>query len=39
MTQPREGFTGSERSFMGEEELHLTSVGVDIGSSTSHLVF
>lgn len=24
---------------MGEEELHLTSVGVDIGSSTSHLVF
>ena len=40
MTQPqREGFTGSDRSFMGEEELHLTSVGVDIGSSTSHLVF
>ena len=40
MTQPqREGFTGSDRSFLGEEELHLTSVGVDIGSSTSHLVF
>ena len=39
MTQTREGFTGSERSFMGEEELQLTSVGVDIGSSTSHLVF
>ena len=39
MTQPREGFTGSERSFMGEEELQLSSVGVDIGSSTSHLVF
>ncbi len=39
MTQRREGFTGSERSFMGEEELQLASVGVDIGSSTSHLVF
>ena len=39
MTQPREGFSGSERSFMGEEELRLSSVGVDIGSSTSHLVF
>ena len=40
MTQPhRAGFTGSDRSFLGEEELHLTSVGVDIGSSTSHLVF
>ncbi len=39
MTRPREGFTGSERSFMGEEELQLSSVGVDIGSSTSHLVF
>ena len=37
--QQREGFTGSDRSFLGEEELHLTSVGVDIGSSTSHLVF
>ena len=39
MAQPREGLTGAERWFMGEEELRLTSVGVDIGSSTSHLVF
>ncbi len=39
MTQPLGGFTGTERSFIGEEELHLISVGVDIGSSTSHLVF
>ncbi|MEX2599894.1 MAG: ethanolamine ammonia-lyase reactivating factor EutA [Dehalococcoidia bacterium] len=33
------GFSGSDRSIVEEEELHLTSVGVDIGSSTSHLVF
>ena len=39
MTQQREGFTGADRSFLGEEELRLSSVGVDIGSSTSHLVF
>ena len=41
MTQSpqREGFSGAERSMMDEDELHLTSVGVDIGSSTSHLVF
>ncbi|MBL75717.1 MAG: ethanolamine utilization protein EutA [Chloroflexi bacterium] len=39
MTQQLGGFSGTERSFMGEEELHLISVGVDIGSSTSHLVF
>lgn len=41
MTQSpqREGFSGAERSMMDEDELQLTSVGVDIGSSTSHLVF
>ena len=39
MTQQREGFTDADRSFLGEEELRLASVGVDIGSSTSHLVF
>ena len=35
----REGFSGSGRHIVEEDELRLTSVGVDIGSSTSHLVF
>lgn len=33
------GFTGSGRHIVEEDEIRLTSVGVDIGSSTSHLVF
>lgn len=33
------GFSGSTRHITEEDELELTSVGVDIGSSTSHLVF
>ena len=33
------GFTGSGRHIVEEDEIKLTSVGVDIGSSTSHLVF
>jgi ethanolamine utilization protein EutA len=33
------GFSGSERSIVDEDEITLISVGVDIGSSTSHLVF
>jgi len=32
-------FTGANRHIVDEEEIELTSVGVDIGSSTSHLVF
>jgi ethanolamine utilization protein EutA len=32
-------FTSSGRSLEGEDEIRLVSVGVDIGSSTSHLVF
>ena len=41
MTQPHEqaGFSGSTRHITEEDEIELTSVGVDIGSSTSHLVF
>jgi ethanolamine utilization protein EutA len=40
MTQPQsEGFSGAGRSIVDEDEIQLTSVGVDIGSSTSHLVF
>lgn len=35
----QEGFTGVGRSILDEDEITLTSVGVDIGSSTSHLVF
>ena len=34
-----EGFTGAGRSILEEDEITLTSVGVDIGSSTSHLAF
>ena len=33
------GFTGAGRHIVEEDEIKLTSVGVDIGSSTSHLVF
>ena len=33
------GFTAARRHITDEENLTLTSVGVDIGSSTSHLVF
>ena len=35
----QEGFTGAGRSLLEEDEITLSSVGVDIGSSTSHLVF
>src|SRR5438094_10167581 len=38
-TTPRAAFTNANRHISEEEELVLTSVGVDIGSSTSHLVF
>ncbi len=41
--EPDEGgrifFSGAERSLVEEDEIELTSVGVDIGSSTSHLLF
>jgi len=32
-------FTNTGRTLEGEDEIRLLSVGVDIGSSTSHLVF
>lgn len=32
-------FSGADRSLVEEDEIRLTSVGVDIGSSTSHLMF
>ena len=32
-------FSSKGRSLEGEDEIRLLSVGVDIGSSTSHLVF
>jgi len=32
-------FSNAGRTLEGEDEIRLTSVGVDIGSSTSHLVF
>src|SRR5436305_13610062 len=38
-TTPRAAFTNANRHISEEEELILTSVGVDIASSTSHLVF
>ncbi|MBI4488076.1 MAG: ethanolamine ammonia-lyase reactivating factor EutA [Deltaproteobacteria bacterium] len=37
--KPQLGFTGAGRHIVEEDEIKLTSVGVDIGSSTSHLVF
>jgi ethanolamine utilization protein EutA len=38
-TPPRGSFSNANRHMQEEETLRLTSVGVDIGSSTSHLVF
>ncbi|HWH79475.1 MAG TPA: ethanolamine ammonia-lyase reactivating factor EutA, partial [Candidatus Binatus sp.] len=38
-TTPRGSFSNANRHMQEEEHLQLTSVGVDIGSSTSHLVF
>ncbi len=38
-TTPRGTFSNANRHMQEEENLRLTSVGVDIGSSTSHLVF
>lgn len=38
-TAQRSGFTSANRHIVEEDEIKLTSVGVDIGSSTSHLVF
>ncbi len=38
-TAPRGSFSNANRHMQDEENLRLTSVGVDIGSSTSHLVF
>ena len=38
-TAPRGSFSNANRHMQEEENLQLTSVGVDIGSSTSHLVF
>ena len=32
-------FSSSSRSLIEEDEIELTSVGIDIGSSTSHLLF
>ena len=39
VTSPRGSFSNAHRHMQEEENLQLTSVGVDIGSSTSHLVF
>jgi ethanolamine utilization protein EutA len=38
-TTARGSFSNANRHMQEEENLQLTSVGVDIGSSTSHLVF
>jgi len=38
-TTARGSFSNANRHMQEEEELQLTTVGVDIGSSTSHLVF
>lgn len=38
-TTARAAFSNANRHMQEEENLRLTSVGVDIGSSTSHLVF
>lgn len=32
-------FSGADRSLVEEDEIQLVSVGIDIGSSTSHLLF
>jgi ethanolamine utilization protein EutA len=34
-----QSFTNASRHIVDEDDIKLTSVGVDIGSSTSHLVF
>jgi ethanolamine utilization protein EutA len=39
MDSSKASFSNANRHMSEEEELTLTSVGVDIGSSTSHLVF
>lgn len=39
MATERLGFTSASRHIVEEDEIKLTSVGVDIGSSTSHIVF
>lgn len=41
VSEPETGgrFTSADRHISEEEQIELTSVGVDIGSSTSHLVF
>jgi ethanolamine utilization protein EutA len=39
MDSAKASFSNANRHMSEEEELRLTSVGVDIGSSTSHLVF
>src|SRR5437867_488853 len=39
MPAPQRGFTAPDRHIVEEDEIKLNSVGVDIGSSTSHLVF
>jgi ethanolamine utilization protein EutA len=38
-TTSKASFSNANRHMQEEEQLQLTSVGVDIGSSTSHLVF
>ena len=38
-TPSKASFSNANRHMQEEEELRLTSVGVDIGSSTTHLVF
>lgn len=38
-SQEHVGFSSEDRHIVDENIIHLTSVGVDIGSSTSHLVF
>src|SRR5919206_1298328 len=38
-TLSKPAFSNANRHMQDEEELRLTSVGVDIGSSTTHLVF
>lgn len=39
MTGPALRFSGADRHAGQEDELRLTSVGIDIGSSTTHLLF
>ena len=39
MTNTTSRFSSAEREMVEEDTLRLVSVGVDIGSATSHLVF